>query len=244
MGLLERMGTVLKSKMNALLESSENPAETLEYSYERQRDLLQNVKRGVVEVVTSKRRLELQAAKVREQAAQLDTQAAQALAMGREDLARVALQRKQLATEQLQGMESQIVALEQEQQKLTQAEGRLHAKVETFKTRKETIKAQYKAAEAQVRIGEAVHGLSEEMADVGLAMERAESKTEQLRARAVAIDELAASGLLTDLTGTGQSDLDRELQQLSAAQNVDAELAAMKRKLAAGGPPKQLEGPR
>jgi len=244
MGLLERMGTVLKAKMNALVESSENPAETLEYSYEKQRDLLQNVKKGVVEVVTSKRRLELQAAKVREQAAQLDTQAAQALAMGREDLARVALQRKQLAMEQLQGMESQIEALAQEQEKLTAAEARLAAKVEAFKTRKETVKAQYKAAEAHVRIGEAVHGLSEEMADVGLAIERAESKTEQLRARAVAIDELAASGLLTDLTGTAQSDLDRELQQLSAAQNVDSELAAMKKKLAAGNAPKQLEAPR
>ena len=244
MGLLERMGTVLKSKMNALLENSENPAETLEYSYEKQRDMLQNVKKGVVEVVTSKRRIELQAAKVREQAAQLDTQATQALAMGREDLARVALQRKQTALEQLEGMESQIVSLEQEQQKLITAEARLNAKVEAFKTRKETVKAQYKAAEAQVRIGEAVHGLSEEMADVGFAMERAESKTEQLRAQAVAIDELAASGLLTDATSTGQTDLDRELQQLSSAQNVDVELASMKKKLAAGNPPKQLEAPR
>lgn len=244
MGLLERMGTVLKAKMNALVEGSENPAETLEYSYEKQRDMLQNVKKGVVEVVTSKRRIELQAAKVREQAAQLDTQATQALAMGREDLARVALQRKQVALEQLQGMESQVISLEQEQQKLITAEARLNAKVEAFRTRKETVKAQYKAAEAQVRIGEAVHGLSEEMADVGLAMERAESKTEQLRARAVAIDELAASGLLTDATSTGKTDLDRELAQLSSAQNVDVELEAMKKKLAAGNAPKQLEAPR
>lgn len=243
MGLLERMGTVLKAKMNALVENSENPTETLEYSYERQRDMLQNVKKGVVEVVTSKRRLELQAAKIREQAAQLDTQAGQALALGREDLARTALQRKQLALDQLQGLAGQIDALALEQEKLTAAEARLNAKVEAFRTKKETIKAQYKAAEAQVRIGEALHGLSEEMADVGLAVERAESKTEQLRARATAIDDLAASGLLTDATSTGQSDLDRELQQLSSAQNVDLELEAMKRRLAPANP-KQLEGPR
>ncbi|MBI2887294.1 MAG: PspA/IM30 family protein [Chloroflexi bacterium] len=240
MGLLSRMGTILKAKMNALVEGSENPAETLDYSYEKQLELLQQVKRGIVEVVTSKRRVELQSAKIRDQVAQLDTQAAQALAAGREDLARMALQRKQMALEQLQGMEGQLADLEREQQKLTTAEARLSTKVEAFRTRKETIKAQYQAAEAQVRIGEAVHGLGEEMADIGLAIERAEEKTEKMRARASAIDELAASGVLTDLTSSGESDLTRELTKISAEQNVEAQLAAMKRQLGQGGAPKQL----
>jgi phage shock protein A len=244
MGLLERMGTVLKSKMNALVEHSENPAETLEYSYEKQRDLLINVKKGLVEVVTSKRQLELQSEKLQEQAGQLDKQAAQALSVGREDLARVALQRKQLVLDQLEGLAGQVDSLAQEQEKLTLAEGRLNAKVDAFRSRKETIKAQYTAAQAQVRIGEAVHGLSEEMADMGLAIERAESKTEQMRARAIAIDELAESGTLTDLSGTGGDNLSAELRQLSASQNVDLELESLKKRLNSGQPPKQLEAGR
>ena len=240
MGLLSRMGTVLKAKMNALLEGSENPAETLDYSYQKQLELLQNVKRGIVEVVTSRRRLELQVAKVQDQGAQLQAQAAQALAAGREDLAKLALQRKQMALEQLQGLQAQLADLEQEQQKLTAAEARLSTKVEAFRTRKETVKAQYTAAEAQVRIGEAVHGLSEEMADIGLAIERAEDKTEKMKARAQAIDELAASGVLIDVTTTGESDISRELAKISTDQNVDAELAAMKKQLQQGSQPKQL----
>ena len=240
MGLLTRMGTVLKAKMNTLLEGAENPAETLDYSYEKQLELLQNVKRGVVEVVTSKRRIELQSAKIQGQVTTLEQQAAQAVAAGREDLARLALQRKQMALEQLQGLGSQLTDLEQEQQKLTAAEARLSARVEAFRTRKETIKAQYQAAEAQVRIGEAVHGLSEEMADLGLAIERAEEKTEKMRARSLAIDELAGSGVLTDLTTSGSTDIDRELTKLSADQNVDKEMEALKRQLGKGDAPKQL----
>lgn len=231
MGLLSRMATILKAKMNALLESSENPAETLEYSYQKQVELLQKVKRGIVEVVTSKRRVELQAARVREQVSQLDAQAEEALAAGREDLARLALQRKQIGQEQLGDLEQQLSVLEQEQQRLTTAETRLSTKVETFRTRKETLKAQYTAAEAQVRIGEAVHGLSEELADMGLAIERAEEKTESMRARAAAIDELAETGVLVDLTRSGEDQLSRELKQISASRNVEAELAAMKERL-------------
>lgn len=244
MGMLDRMATLLKAKMNTVLENSENPNETLDYSYERQLDLLKKVKQGVVEVVTSKRRIEIQAGKVREQAATLEAQASQAVNSGRDDLARLALERKQVAVQQLEGLERQQADLEQEQQKLTLSEQRLSAKVNAFRTQKETLKAQYTAAEAQVRIGEAVHGLSEEMADLGLSVERAEQKTEKMRARAAAIDELADSGMLVDPTNPGADSLSRELAQIQGARTVDDELAKLKGQLGAGAAPKQLEGGR
>lgn len=232
MGLLSRISTILKAKITRLVDRAEDPRETLDYSYEKQLELLRQVKRGVVEVTASKARLQMQATRLQQQTAKMDEQARQALAAGREDLARIALQRKQAALMQLQGLQEQLTGLEQEQAKLTDAESRLQTKVEAFRTRKETIKAQYSAAEAQVKIGEALSGVSEEMADVGLAIERAEDKTEQLRARATAIDELTASGFLEDVTG-GEDKVSRELAQLTASQNVEVELEAMKRQLAA-----------
>lgn len=240
MGIISRMSTVLKAKMSRLLDRAEDPRESLDYSYQKQLEMLQNVRRGIVEVVTSKRRLELQAARLQENAAKLDGQARQALAAGREDLARLALQRKEVALNQLQGLDTQIADLETEQERLASTEQRLSTKIEAFRTRKEVIKAQYSAAEAQVKIGESLTGLSEEMADVGLAVQRAEDKTERLRARASAIDELVATGTLEDLSG--QSDvLDRELAKITAGQNVDRELENMKRQLA-GEQPKQISG--
>src|ERR671914_121696 len=248
MGVISRMSTVVKSKMSRLLDSAENPNETLDYSYEKQMEMLRNVKRGVIEMVTAKRRLELQAAKVQENISQLDGQARQALEAGREDLAILALQRKQVALQELQGLDQQIAGLELEQEKLTQAEQRLQTKVAAFRTKKEVIKAQYGAAQAQVRIGEALSGVSEEMGDISMAIERAENKTEHLRAKAGAIDELAAAGVLEDFSGR-QDVIGRELAQLTASQNVESELSALKASLPSGKAQGELlppgkEGPR
>ena len=227
MGMFSRMSTIVKSKMNRLLDSAEDPRETLDYSYERQLEMLQNVKRGVVEMVTAKRRIQQQADRAQENIARLDRQARQAVEAGRDDLARLALERKQTALTELEGLDEQIAGMEREQEKLTQAEQRLQAKVNAFRNQKEIIKAQYTAAQAQVRIGAALGGISEEMGDVSLAVQRAENKTDQMRAKAGAIDELVESGVLDDITGP-RDDIDRELAQISASSNVEAELAALK----------------
>jgi phage shock protein A len=228
--------------MNRLLDATEDPREQLDYAYDKQRQMLQNVKRGVVEMVTTKRRLQLQAEKVKTNITTVENQAKQALAAGREDLARLALQRKQAAVIELDGLDQQIAQLEIEQEKLTQAEQRLQQKVEAFRSKKEIIKAQYNAAQAQVKIGSALNGLSEEMGDVQLSVERAEHKTETLRAKAGAIDELADLGVLDDVSGTSGDSLSKELAQLTATQNVEDELASLKSSLPSGDNPRALPG--
>ena len=228
MGILSRMSTVVKAKMSRIVDNAENPNETLDYSYEKQLEMLRDVKRGVVQMVTAKRRIQQQATVVQSNMAKLDSQARQAMEAGREDLARLALQRKQASIIELQGLDEQISQMEMEQEKLTVAEQRLTSKVAAFRTKKETIKAQYNAAQAQVRIGEALSGMSEEMGDLSLAMERAENKTQHMRARAGAIDELSTIGMLDDFTGTREDDISRELAQLTSSQSVEEELAAMR----------------
>ncbi len=235
-GLSGRMSTVVKAKISKLLDRAEDPSETLEYSYQKQIELLQNVKKGIADVVTSKKRLQLQEEKYQQQVVKLDTQARQALAAGNEDLARVALERKNGLQTELQSLDSQITQLEQQQEQMTASEQKLRAKIEQFRSKKEVIKAQYSAAEAQVRISEAATGVGEEMADVGLAMQRALDKTENMRARADAVQELEAAGTFEDLTqlGSGEDDIDRQLKQLSSSSEVDTELAKMKAELGAG----------
>ena len=237
-GLMSRASTVVKAKFSKLLDRAENPAETLDYSYERQLELLQNVKRGIADVVTAKKRLELQETQLQQSVVKLETQAREALAAGREDLARQALERKSGLQQQLQGLDQQATQLEAQQEKLVASEKALSAKVEAFRTQKETIKAQYSAAEAQVKIGEAATGIGEQMADTGLAIQRAKDKTEQMQARASAIDELTTSGALEDFT-SDQTDLDRQLSAVASQSQVDDELAKMKAELPAGG--KQVE---
>src|SRR5215218_3291960 len=238
-GMSGRFSTVVKAKINRLLDKAEDPGETLDFSYQKQLENLQNVKKGIADIVTAKKRLQMQSSKIEQSVVKLDTQARQALASGNEDLARVALERKNVAQTELQGLDQQVAELESQQQRLIDSEQQLRSKVEAFRTKKEVIKAQYNAAEAQVRISEAATGVGEEMADVGLAMQRAMDKTEQMRARADAVAELEAAGTFDDITqlGPGEDDIDRQLRELGQTGQVEDELAKMKAELGTGSAP-------
>src|SRR4051812_44866493 len=241
-GVPGRMSTLIKAKISRLLDRAEDPGETLDYSYQQQMENLQKVKKGIADVVTAKKRLQLQSDKQEQQVVKLDTQARQALAAGNEDLARQALERKNLIQSELQGLDPQIKELEAQQQALIENEKKLRSKIEAFRTKKEVIKAQYSAAEAQVKISEAANGVGESMADVGLAMQRAVDKTENMKVRADAVSELEAAGTFEDLTalGEGQDEIDRELHQLTSQSAVDDDLARLKAELGQGeGAPQQ-----
>ncbi|GAA4366857.1 PspA/IM30 family protein [Nocardioides caricicola] len=239
MGIWQRTTMIFKSKANKVLDKAEDPRETLDYSYQRQLELLTKVRKGVADVATSRKRVELQIAQLEQQSAKLTDQAQKALTMEREDLAREALTRKSGLTTQISDLQTQHAQLQAEEEKLTLAQQRLQAKVEAFRTRKETIKATYTAAEAQTRINEAMTGIGDEMGDVGAAIQRAEDKTAQMQARAGAIDELLASGALDDLSGTGPGDdIARELEAMSSQADVEAQLAALK----ANQAPQAIEG--
>jgi phage shock protein A len=241
MGVMKRVSLIFKSKANKALDRMEDPRETLDYSYQTQLELLQKVRRGVADVATSRKRVELQINQLQQSSDKLDRQARDALGVGREDLARDALTRKAGVQSQLNELNVQYASLQGEEEKLTGASQRLQAKVDAFRTKKETIKATYTAAEAQTRINEAFTGISEEMGDVGLAIQRAEDKTEQMKARAGAIDELMASGALDDMVSGPRDDIQTELDRMGASHGVDAELERLKGELGQGAT-RQIEG--
>ena len=161
MSVMKRVTMIFRAKADKALDKMEDPRETLDYSYKQQLELLQKVRRGVADVATSRKRLELQMNQLQQSQNRLDKQARDALSAGREDLAREALTRKSGISTQLADLETQYTNLQGEEEKLTLASQRLQAKVDSFRTRKETIKATYTAAEAQTRINEAFTGISE-----------------------------------------------------------------------------------
>ena len=239
-GLWQRFTLIFKSKASRALDRAENPTETLDYSYEQMIQQLQNVKRGIADVVTAKKRLELQTQSIEQNVVKLETQARQAVAANREDLARQALERKAAAQQQLQGLDAQVQQLQSQQEGLIASQQQLEAKIESFRSEKEVIKAQYSAAQAQVKIGEAATGIGRGMQDTGMAIQRARDKTEELQARASAIEELTASGALEDVTDN-RTQLDRELSQISASSQVEDELAKLKAEVGPGDDKKEIE---
>lgn len=221
--------------MNRAMDRLENPAETLDYSYEKQLSLLKDVRRGLAEIATSKQRLKLQMEKLQGEDAKLERQAQQALIQGREDLARMALERRAGLGPQIQNLQGQVTQLDEQQAKLSDASQKLQQRIEMFRTTKEATKAQYTAAQAQVKINESFTGLSKEMGDIGQSLQRTQDRIEQMQARAGAMDELINSGALTDYTAqlSGEDDIDRQLRLSGdGTSEIDAQIAAMKQQLA------------
>lgn len=246
MGIARRIAEVYEAKVNALLNRVEDPREMVDYSYSQQQELLANVRRGMVEVTAGARRAARQADDVGQHAARLRAQAEQAMAAGDEELARQALARRQTLLARQSDLRQQQAALEADQQRLRAAAERLRAKTDQFAVRKEAIKSDYTTA----RLTAEVTGMSEEMGDAGLAAQRASDSTAQAHARADALDEILTPGGTADemfpaTAGPAapapepghlpESELQSRLDEISTRVAVDAELARIKERLAAGG---------
>lgn len=229
MGLVDRTVTIVKAKINKLLEKAEDPREALDNSYEQQLDLLRNVKRGITDLTSAKKTLEQQKMKLCKSVFDIEDQAKEILKQGNEALARTALERKVTTQEQIDSLTQQIKKLTVDQNKLIETEKTLELKIEEFKAKKETMKAQYAAAEAQVKIGESLSGIGNNMGNAGDAMRRAEDKTQTMTARASAIDELNDSGVLNNSVD-GTTSLDRELNKAKNKGRVDKEFEELKRR--------------
>ncbi len=239
MGVMKRLSGIVQAKTNKLLDKAEDPRESLDLSYSKQLESLQKVRRSVADVTTAKKRIELQATQLQQQGDKLQQQAKAALTQGNEDLAREALSRRAALGEQLTDLQSQHEQVATQEQKLIDTAQKLQAQVDSFRTKKETMKASYTAAEAQTKIGEAVSGISESMSDAGLSMQRAQDKIAGMQARAGAMDELLASGALTDLTNP-VDDIQAQLDKASTTSTVDTELAALKAEVGSGSPAAEL----
>src|SRR5215204_2689905 len=115
-GIFQRISMIFRAKTDKALDKLEDPRQTLDYSYQRQLELLQKVRRGVADVATSRKRIELQANQLNTQADKLTNQAQKALEVGREDLAREALTRRSGLQQQLSDLQVQHAQLQGEEE--------------------------------------------------------------------------------------------------------------------------------
>lgn len=228
MSFASRLRVIFRSKTSQALDRLEDPREALDDSYEQLVLMLQQVRQGLAEVATAKKRIELQGQEMGARHQRLADQAGEALAQGREDLARTALERRALLENQVASIRDQYTVLQQQQARLQDNERRLAERVAMFRTEKETIKASYAASQAQVKANEAAAGIGSQMNDVGANLDRAKDRVAQMQARAAATDELLATGALNDLTAAPDADLERQLSTGAIAADVERKLQAMK----------------
>ncbi|MEM3045816.1 MAG: PspA/IM30 family protein [Candidatus Bathyarchaeia archaeon] len=227
--MLGRIARIIESKISGVLNRLEDPREQLDYAYEKQVQYLREMEMQMTNVIAARKRLEYQKQSLTGQVKKLEEQAKAALKLGREDLARMAIQRKLTLETQAAGLDGQIKQLADEAEKLKAAHSDVQTKLEAFRSEKELLKAQYSSAQAQVKIKESLTGMTKDAANAGAIVEDAREKIQQMQSKASAIDELIATGGLTEALDIEQKDVvTRELEKVKLEQDVEAELARLK----------------
>ncbi|GAC1564930.1 MAG: PspA/IM30 family protein [Ktedonobacteraceae bacterium] len=242
MGIFSRIATLFRIRANAALDKAEDPGQVMDYSYSKQLEQLQQLRHSIADVVTNEKRLEMQQSQLKDKVNRLGDGARQALQANNEDLARQALQRQQTLALQINEYERQIAQVHAQEEKLIEMERTVSARIDAFRTQTEMVKAHYSSAQAQVKINEAVTGISQEMSEMNLAMQRAQDKVLTMQARANAMETLIEQGTLGDqgVLGAGSGDpLERELNKIASEQNVEAQLQALKQQMQISAPDQQ-----
>lgn len=199
----------------------------LDETYRTQTALLQQVRRGVADVATSRKRVDLQIAQITQQTAQLDDQAAAAVAAGRDDDARATLTRKVTLEKTAGDLRARRDDLLAEERKLELSAQQLEQDVESFRVRKDTLSARHTAASARAEINSATSGINSTVSGVGQAMESAERRTREMEARSDAVDELVSEGVIGTAGESADDALSRQFDAaLGSGPALDGDTAA------------------
>lgn len=228
MSFIARLKAIFGSKANQALGQIENPRASLDYSLTRLQASLRHISDSLVEVSTARHTLEAQRGQAQKSVDQAEEQAHQAVQLDREDLATRALERKATAQERLDSLNDNIASLDTQVESLKTSQANMRQKIELFQARKEELKALYDSSRAQLQVKEATSGISKDLADVGHAIKRAETRIQAMQARVEAIDNLVATGALDDALAPEGDDIDRELARLTRAAAVENDLQRLK----------------
>ena len=226
MSFWSRLLLLLRMRAHHELDGVEDPREALDLAYSRQLELQAKMRRAVADVVTARKRVELQGRQLEGSPGRLEEHARIELEQGRQDLARQALLRRAVIRGELGELQRQSSILAAEEARLVAASKRLELQIQQFRIRREAVKAAYVAARARAEVDQVLAGLSQDDAELRLAVERAEHRIAAIRARAAGVDglltrEALGSGART--SGTLESELDIPAADAEAA----AELARL-----------------
>jgi phage shock protein A len=227
-GIFSRFKAIFQAQAHGLAYQMEDPQISLDYSLSKLEQNRKELSRSLIEVSAARQRLAAQRDQMKASIAKYEAQAGSALKMEREDLGRAALERKQDIQGRLEELENNVASLEHQEDVLKENQMTLDNKIALFRSKKEELKSIYDSSKAQLRIRESLSGISEDLADVGNTIQRAEARIKEMQSRADAIDRLISEGVLTDVLDPESDEVDRELNRIRRDQAIEEELTKLK----------------
>ncbi len=218
MGLLGRIGQVIRSNINSMVSKAEDPEKILEQTVsDMQEDLIQ-MRQGVAQAIATQKRTERQYKQSNSTAQEWYKRAELAMSKGDESLAREALNRRKSYQDTADTLKSQLDQQQSVVVKLKENMVALERKIAEAKTKKDMYIARARSAQASQKLNEMMGRFGDSGAMA--AFERMEEKVMEMEAQSEAAAELNAAS----------DPIEKQFAALEG-DNIDDELAAMRAKL-------------
>jgi len=224
MGIFDRFSRLVRSNINDLISSAEDPEKMLNTLITDMNDQLIKAKQQVAVAIADERKLRDQFEKERQQAAEWESKAELAIRSDRDDLARQALLRQQEYAERTEAYftEWQAQLAQTEQLKVQLRD--LADKIEEAKRKRNLLLAKQRRAEAQRRIQQTMSSLSEKSAFEAFARmeEKIETNVRMIAAEATLDSEFQGDKLESEF---------KQLARGAVGSDADTRLLALKQKM-------------
>ena len=217
MSIFTRLSDIVNSNISALLDKAENPEKMIRMVIQEMEETLVEVRSGTAKVIADKKTLKRRVDTLRKQAQDWEQKAELAVSKGREDLAKAALVERSAINASIDITEKDLAKLDETLDKLSSEIELLQAKLNDARARQNTILLRAKATENRVNI------------NVKLKSEAIDSALDKFEYFERKIDQMEGQLETGHVESRG---LQSEFDELERQEQIDAELAALKTKMA------------
>ena len=245
MGLIDRFSNVAKAKASKLIERFEDPAEQVDYAYEKLLEEKKRVDLAVRDSIAAKNLKKRELNEAQKKVASVHNKAlgyrkrALALESKIDDLegekrdkgkmqieelnnaATQLLEEENRTKERIPTLQQSVSTMEKKVRTLKDKQIDLSAKIQRFADKRADLKADYAMAKASTRVNDAISGIDGEISDTDLTMQRMAEKVKMEEARAEASAELVTGVEISDMN---MSDIEKELNIEQAISSLDEEI--------------------
>jgi phage shock protein A len=227
MSILSRFGAIMKSNINALLDSAEDPGKMADQILRDLRKDLAEVKKETAGVMANEKKAKRLMEECNEDIQKYAQASEKALLAGNVDDAKALIKKKQQHEGNLKSLEENYVMAKNNSDRMQEMHDKLLSDIEALEIRNEAIKAKFATAKAQEQINKVMAGGKNTESSVS-AFERFEARADNR------LDSANAEGELNARASRGSDLLDKYMGGGSDSE-VDAELAALQEKLGLTG---------
>lgn len=219
MGMFSRMTDIVQANLNSILDKAEDPHKVIRLIVQEMEETLVEIRSVAARSIADKKHLVRKQEKLQAQVTDWQNKASIAMKKDREDLARAALGEKNQAQDALAQLDKELEVVDEAIAKLQEDTGRLQDKLKEARGRQKSLDIRQRSA--SVRLKAKTNNSVEKIDDAISRFDHYEHRIDELESQVEAYDLVSETSSLT-----------AEIKQLEIDENIENELAALRKKVA------------